>query len=57
MLPEGLHLDEAKAILDTVNLDNVQANMADTPKPITSGQQQQSSSSVLTLRGSAGIFV
>jgi hypothetical protein len=44
-----LHLDEAKAILDSLTLDNVD----DQPKATTS-QQQPSSSSVLTLRGSSG---
>ena len=53
MLPERVHLDEVKATLDTVNIDNVQAN-PDTNTKLTTSQQQPSTSSVLKLRGSAG---
>ena len=56
MLPEGVHLDETKAILDTVEIDNVQANADKNPKHTTSPQEEPSSSSVLKLRGSAGTF-
>ncbi|CAB4038222.1 UBX domain-containing 1, partial [Paramuricea clavata] len=52
VLPEGVHLDEVKATLDTVNVDNVQAN-PDTNTKLTTSQQQPPTSSVLKLRGSA----
>ena len=57
VLPEGIHLDEAKALLETVNLDNVPANVEDKPKPTTSLQQQPSTSSVLKLRESTGVIM
>ena len=54
VLPEGVHLDETKAILDAVNADNVHVSVdKNIILPTTS---KQSSSSVLKLRGSAGII-
>ena len=50
MLPEGVHLDQTKAILDNISLDNVNVSVdKNTPS-------EPSSSSVLKLRGSAGII-
>ena len=53
VLPEGVHLDETKAMLDAVIADNVHVSVDKNIKPTTS---KQSSSSVLKLRGSAGII-
>ena len=52
MLPEEVYVDEAKAVLDTFNLDCAQNNTdVSTTKATTF---EQTSSSVLKLRGSAG---
>ncbi|XP_028399102.1 uncharacterized protein LOC114522573 [Dendronephthya gigantea] len=51
-LPEGVHLHEAKTILDVLTTDDVKSGADSNTQSSTSTQQQQSSS-VLQLRGSS----
>lgn len=53
VLPEGVHLEETKTILDAVNANNVHVSVDKNIKRTTA---EPSSSSVLKLRGSAGIL-